>query len=575
MLKVTPQSDRNPCFDDRICNIRLGDTVIDSMPEVELINSLSSLIRQLDPDMILTDGGDSFQLPYLYHRAHETGAVLRLGRDRDIPPPQKKGRSYFSYGRIIYKPGGYLLKGRLHIDRETFIYSEGGMCGLIDLGRITGIPLQQLARLSPGSAVTALQVNQALRDGVLVPWRRNLSENFKSAEELLRCDRGALVLEPRVGIYENTAEIDFASLFPNIMVTKNISPETVLCECCPDSPQKVPFIGYNICQRRVGLIPRVIGPLIERRMTYKRMADTTIDGGDYLKMQKVLKWLLVTSFGYMGFNKARFGRIECHESITAYAREILLQTMEIAEDMGFEVLHGIVDSLWVKGSSDPEELCERVSEIVGIPLELKGHYHWIVFPSNRNNRVGAMNRYFGLMKDGTLKVRGIEMRRRDTPGFIKRLQHDMLDKFTKVHTVDELHDAVPCVLDVVRNYANEILSGSVDATELVFTTHTRHRLEEYKQKGSQAAALYQLREQGVDIQPGQAVQYVLTDHRSRYYHNRVKVAEMVDPDTVYDRMKYYDITLRAAESLLRPFGYDADALNDVVIGSKQMKVEWY
>jgi len=129
--------------------------------------------------------------------------------------------------------------------------------------------------------------------------------------------------------------------------------------------------------------------------------------------------------------------------------------------------------------------------------------------------------------------------------------------------------------DVVRNYANEILSGSVDATELVFTTHTRHRLEEYKQKGSQAAALYQLREQGVDIQPGQAVQYVLTDHRSKYYHNRVKVAEMVDTDTVYDRMKYYDITLRAAESILRPFGYDADMLNDVVIGSKQMKVEWY
>jgi len=50
---------------------------------------------------------------------------------------------------------------------------------------------------------------------------------------------------------------------------------------------------------------------------------------------------------------------------------------------------------------------------------------------------------------------------------------------------------------------------------------------------------------------------------------------MVDPDTVYDRMKYYDITLRAAESILRPFGYDADVLNDVVMGSKQMKVEWY
>jgi len=49
------------------------------------------------------------------------------------------------------------------------------------------------------------------------------------------------------------------------------------------------------------------------------------------------------------FNKARFGRIECHESITAYGREILLRTIELADDMGFEILHGIVDSLWVKG----------------------------------------------------------------------------------------------------------------------------------------------------------------------------------------------------------------------------------
>jgi len=58
------------------------------------------------------------------------------------------------------------------------------------------------------------------------------------------------------------------------------------------------------------------------------------------KKQNLLKWLLVTSFGYMGYNKARFGRIECHESITAYGREILLQTIDLAEEMGFEILHG-------------------------------------------------------------------------------------------------------------------------------------------------------------------------------------------------------------------------------------------
>lgn len=570
-LYITPQSDRNPCFSDPLRDIRLGDHIFEGMPEADMIESLSSTVKRLDPDVILTHGGDSFQLPYLYHRAAETGASLQLGRERDEPPAQNKGRSYFSYGRIIYKPGGYPLKGRLHIDEQTFIFREGGMRGLIDLGRITGIPLQQLSRLSPGSAVTALQVNQALKDGVLVPWRRNLSENFKTAEELLRSDRGALILEPRVGIYENAAEVDFTSLFPHIMVTKNISPETVLCECCPNSPERVPFTGYNICQKRVGLIPRVISPLIKRRLAYKKMAD----GGseEHRMMQNVLKWLLVTSFGYMGFNKARFGRIECHESITAYAREILLQTMEIAQGMGFEILHGIVDSLWVRGSGDPRELCDLVSETVGIPLELKGHYNWIVFPSNRHNRAGAMNRYFGLMTDGKMKVRGIELRRRDTPEYIRRLQHDMLDQMKCARTVDELYSNLPCVLDVVRRYAGEILSGGADPGELVFTTHTRHRLEDYRQKGSQAAALYQLREEGVEVQPGQAVQYIHTNHRSRYFHNRVKVAELIEPGTVYDKNKYYDITLRAAESLLQPFGYDRDVLDDVVMGSKQMRFE--
>jgi DNA polymerase elongation subunit (family B) len=572
-LDITPQSGRNPCFSDPLRDIRLGDHIFEGMPEADMIENLSSTLKRLDPDVILTHGGDSFQLPYLYHRAAKTGASLQLGREKDEPPAQNKGRSYFSYGRIIYKPGGYQLRGRLHIDSQTFIVKEGGMRGLIDLGRITGIPLQQLSRLSPGSAVTALQVNQALKDGVLVPWRRNLSENFKTAEELLRSDRGALILEPRVGIYENAAEVDFTSLFPHIMVTKNISPETVLCECCQDSPVRVPFIEYNICQKRLGLIPRVIEPLIKRRMTYKKMADSGSE--EHRMMQNVLKWLLVTSFGYMGFNKARFGRIECHESITAYAREILLQTMEIAQGLDFDILHGIVDSLWVRGSGDPRELCDLVSQTVGIPLELKGHYHWIVFPSNRHNRAGAMNRYFGLMTDGKMKVRGIELRRRDTPRFIRKLQHDMLDQMKCASTVEELYNNLPSVLDVVRRYADEILSGRADPEELVFTTHTRHKLEDYRQKGSQAAALYQLREEGVDVQPGQAVQYIHTDHRSRYYHNRVKVAELIEPGTLYDRQKYYDITLRAAESLLRPFGYDRDVLDDVVMGSEQMQIEGF
>jgi DNA polymerase-2 len=91
-------------------------------------------------------------------------------------------------------------------------------------------------------------------------------------------------------------------------------------------------------------------------MAYKRrIIEFPSRAQEYEMKQNILKWLLVTSFGYMGLNKARFGRIECHESITAYGREILLRTIELADDMGFEILHGIVDSLWVRGD-EPEKL---------------------------------------------------------------------------------------------------------------------------------------------------------------------------------------------------------------------------
>ena len=429
--------------------------------------------------------------------------------------------------------------------------------------------MQELSRLSPGSAVTALQVNQALRDGALVPWKRNLAEYWKTAEELLIADRGALVIEPKVGLHENVFEIDFASLFPNIMVNHNISPETVLCGCCPDSDHRVPFTHYNICKLRIGLIPRVIKPLIERRMTYKkRIADDPQRAQEYEMKQNMLKWLLVTSFGYMGFNKARFGRIECHESITAYGREILLKTMELADSMGFEILHGIVDCLWVKGS-EPRKLCELASREIGIPLELKGEFRWIVFLPNKSNGTGALNRYYGVMTNGKLKVRGIETRRRDTPRLISNLQDAMLGKVAEAKTASEFYQKIPEAINVLREYRRAVLGGECALSDLVFGTRVSRGHDDYRQFNNQLAAVKQMRDEGIDTLPGQTVRYIITDHRSKNYKNRVKIPELADENTQYDREKYCEFLLRAAESMLLPFGYTEKRLDEIMRGKKQ------
>src|SRR4029077_14103169 len=110
-------------------------------------------------------------------------------------------------------------------------------------------------------------------------------------------------------------------------------------------------LGYRSCVRRVGLLPRTLAPLLARRASYKaaaRSRDLSEAERSRLKRRaKMLKWILVTAFGYQGYKNARFGRIECHEAINAYAREVLATLMARAERAGYRVVHGIVDSLWL------------------------------------------------------------------------------------------------------------------------------------------------------------------------------------------------------------------------------------
>ena len=132
-------------------------------------------------------------------------------------------------------------------------------------------------------------------------------------------------------------------MYPAMMAIHNISPETVLCGCCEN--HRVPEAGYTICERREGIVPKTLNPILKRRAWLKRMAKE----GDpekreiYNRKQTALKWMLVTSFGYLGYRNARFGRIEAHEAVTAFGREKLLEAKEICEEEGFDpVLHARV-----------------------------------------------------------------------------------------------------------------------------------------------------------------------------------------------------------------------------------------
>jgi DNA polymerase elongation subunit (family B) len=549
--------------------------------EEGVLTDFVEAVQRLDPDVIYTDDGDSHDLPYLYHRAmiNELGKDFQLGREPCSYKP-RDGKTYFTYGRVVYKPHPYALKGRVHIDRSRFMFRESGTHGLVDLSRFAGIPMQMLSRMSPGNAITTMQLRYAIENNILVPWKRQSYEYFKTAWKLLYSDRGGYIFDPKIGIYDNVAELDFSSMYPNIMVKHNISPETVLCRCCKASEHRVPVLDYNLCEKRVGLVPMVLKPVIERRFAYKRLMKESSgkEKETYKQRQAILKWLLITSFGYQGYRNARFGRIESHEAICAYGRELLLKAKEVAEYFGFEVLHGLVDSLWVRGKAKVEhleELCELISAEIGIDINLEGRYRWIVFLPNRSNGVGAMNRYYGLFENGELKVRGVETRMRNTPGIITSYQKDILRELAQARSIEEFHAILPGTFKVMRKYAEDLRMGRVNPEDLVYTVTASKGLAEYRMNNFSYAVMRQLKQEGVELYPGQHLRYIVTNHKSRKYQEKVSIAEAWQDEDGYDAEFYVKHLLKATESLLLPFGYTTEMLECVLKGQEQSSLQCF
>jgi len=136
-------------FDDPIGNIRVSqeqqEKEIVSGDEAEKLLELVKVVKELDPDFLVTSGGDSHLFPYLTERATLSGVIDKFTLSRDCTPFSSKtpsGKTFFSYGRTFYRAGPIRLYGRIHIDKSnTFGLSEAGLDGLIEIARTCRVPL--------------------------------------------------------------------------------------------------------------------------------------------------------------------------------------------------------------------------------------------------------------------------------------------------------------------------------------------------------------------------------------------------------------------------------------------------
>jgi hypothetical protein len=122
----------------------------------QAICAFHDFIGRHDPDVVLSERGDTVLMPALLALGKRQRIPLAVDRDRVVTHRKivTEGRTYFSYGRVIYKGPSYPFFGRWHIDaNNSFIHRETALEGLVELARLARIPVQRMARTSPGSAI--------------------------------------------------------------------------------------------------------------------------------------------------------------------------------------------------------------------------------------------------------------------------------------------------------------------------------------------------------------------------------------------------------------------------------------
>ena len=563
------------------------EVTIDSGEETDKLLQLVKTVKDLDPDFLVTQGGDSYLFPYLTQRATLNRISDKFILSRDNTPFKSKtpsGRTFFSYGRSFYRAGAIRLYGRIHIDENSgFVLSEAGFEGLIEIARTCRVPLHTAARNSIGSSMSSLQFYQAIKDDILIPRNKSIPEAFKTAYELLVGDRGGFVFEPKVGAHDSVGEVDFSSMYPVLMANNNISAETVLCKCCPNSPLRIPELNYHICTKRDGIVPKTLRLVVNKRLYYKRMKDEAKDSklrDVYDKRQAALKWILVTCFGYLGYRNAKFGTVDGHIGVCAFGRETLLKAAHTAEQQGFEVVHGIVDSLWLKkedaGVDEYNALCKTIAEQANVPITFEGKYKWIVFlPSKMHPRIGVLNRYYGVMEKGKIKVRGLEVRRRDTPRFIFDAQTEMINTLAEANNVAELRGKIPDALKIVNAYRQKLLEGDVALWDLIVTKHMSKNPKHYKQHVSQVIAAEQLMKEGAEIHAGNNIRFLFTRVEDKRYERRVKAAQLIEKGINPDVKKYLLLLYASAANLLSFAGYTTRSVHFAIKGQKPKTLRDY
>lgn len=516
--------------------------------EKEIIERFVELVKKNDPDLIYGYNSDEFDFKLIHERAEALKVKLNMGRDGSSVRFTRRARvsSAEIQGRVhidLYSFVSNILSANLQtevlglgevsseilgdekieMDPEdiyecwrkdvsklaeyclkdselTFRLGEALFPQIIELCRLIGQTPFDVSRMTYSQIVEWYLSRRAFALGRIIP-------NQPKFDEIKRRKMkppyiGGFVKEPMEGLHENIAVLDFRSLYPSIIASHNISPETLNCRCCRD--EKVPELGYHFCKKK-GFVSSVIEEIIKKRIEIKKKLKTEFDGSLSIE-EKALKITANATYGYLAFPGSKWYCHECAQSAAAWGRFYIKKIITEAEKEDFRVIYSDTDSVFLtseKIEDKTKKFLARINKsLPGImEMELQGFYKRGIFVTTRVGK-GAKKRYALINDKGELTIRGFETVRRDWCSLAKEVQRKVLEMVLEKKNIKGASDYVKGVVEKIRLREMEV-------KELVIYEQLTKRLEEYEQIGPHVVAAYKMKERGQPVGPGMLVMFVI------------------------------------------------------------------
>ncbi|MFH1695461.1 MAG: DNA-directed DNA polymerase [Candidatus Micrarchaeota archaeon] len=606
--------EKNKKIKTEIITEKKGSNVVLVKDEKGIIEKLKNKIKESETDVLITYNGDSFDLPYAKERARKFGIRFDIGTDKSEPLIRRKGlynatkikgiqhldayalvRILARFGIIssikydlesvvfalygkekekiqpeeinsIWKTGKdfeRLLKYNLEDSEYTFKIAVDYMPLMVELGKLTKQTLFEVNRSSASDMVEKLLINKSFQEGKLFP---NKPKEEEIKERNLKQLKGGFVREPIAGLHENIAVLDFRSLHPSIMISHNISPETVNCKCCEKGKNVSPE-GDWFCEKKQGFLPAIQKELLEKRTEIKKELKKEKDEKKIIALnarQHAMKILLNSFYGYLAYERSRWYSFEAAKAVTSWSRHYIKEIASKAEKAGFTVIGGDTDSAFIKipkekSKENVKEFVEKInSELPGVmELELEGFFKRGIFVTKKEG-TAAKKRYALIDEKDKLKIVGFEYVRRDWSGIAKNTQKKVIELILKEGKPKE-------AIKTVKKEIERLKQGKVPKKELIIFSQIKKSIAQYDSIGPHVSAAKKAIKKGKKIGVGSMIGYIITK-TGKSISDKAEMEEFVAEGN-YDAEYYiYHQLLPAVIKLIQELGYSEQ---DLIHGGKQ------